>query len=92
MWDCCGTSGGMWGIPASPGEVCFPCNPASNHAKDYKLLDVPENTPCFLCGGPWAHHIGKLTGSRKERPRDQQQARRTVQIVLNTHPSNDKLF
>ena len=53
-------------------------------AKDYKLLDVPEHTPCFVCGAPWSHHIEKLTESRKARSKDLQQARRICKTCYRT--------
>jgi len=53
-------------------------------ARDYKPLDTPEHTPCFVCGGPWSHHIEKLTESRKARPKDQQQARRICKTCYKT--------
>ncbi|MFA5296305.1 MAG: hypothetical protein WC382_12435 [Methanoregulaceae archaeon] len=54
------------------------------HAQDYKPLDIPEHTPCFVCGAPWSHHIEKLTGSRKARQKDQQQARRICKACYRT--------
>ena len=53
-------------------------------ARDYKPLDTPEHTPCFVCSGPWSHHIEKLTESRKARPKDQQQARRICKTCYKT--------
>jgi len=50
--------------------------PPRIRAKDYKTLDVPEHTPCYVCGSTWSHYVEKLTEERRARPKDQQQARR----------------
>jgi len=36
-------------------------------AVDYKPLDIPEKTPCFLCGRAWSHYVEKLTTERRLR-------------------------
>jgi hypothetical protein len=37
-----------------------------------------------VCSAPWSHHIEKLTGSRKARQKDQQQARRICKACYRT--------
>ena len=46
------------------------------NARDYKLLDIPERTPCWVCGRKNSRYVEKLTPERKSRPKDQQGARR----------------
>ena len=53
-------------------------------AKDYKTLDVPEHTPCYVCGSTWSHYVEKLTEERRARPKDQQQARRICKTCYKT--------
>ena len=78
-------------FPGDCGEGLVPMEGSVSHgnphritAKDYKPLDVPEHTPCFVCSDPWSHHIEKLTESRKARPKDQQQARRICKTCYKT--------
>lgn len=46
------------------------------NARDYKRLDLPERTPCFVCGRKDSRYVEKTTADRKSRPKDQQGARR----------------
>jgi hypothetical protein len=46
------------------------------HARDYKPLEFPEQTPCFVCGRSPSWFIEKLTAERKARPKDQWEGRR----------------
>ena len=48
----------------------------SSVARDYKILDFPEHTPCFTWGGSWSRYVEKLTAERKARPKGEQAARR----------------
>ena len=49
----------------------------SIQAKDYKKLDIPEPaTKCFVCGKKGAWFVEKFTKERRNRPKDQQEARR----------------
>ncbi len=48
-------------------------HPPRINARDFKLLDVPEHTPCSVCGDPWTHYVEKLTEERRKRPKNQQQ-------------------
>jgi hypothetical protein len=49
----------------------------SIRAKDYKKLDIPEPaTACFVCGKKGAWFVEKFTKERRDRPKDQQDARR----------------
>ena len=73
----------IWGSVVQPAAGP-PGQPPRIHATDYKPLDVPEHTPCFVCSAPWSHHIEKLTGSRKARQKDQQQARRICKACYRT--------
>jgi len=45
-------------------------------ARDYKRLDVPERTPCYVCGRKDTRYVEKLTPERKSRPKGEQTARR----------------
>ena len=74
LQKCCGIS-----APAvSPGTR------PRIQAKDYKPLDVPEHTACYVCGTPWSHYVEKLTEERKGRPKHQQQARRVCKTCYKT--------
>jgi len=59
----CGTAVGPLGEcgePPLPLEgSASPATLPTIHAKAYKPLDVPELTPCFVCGAPWSHPIGE---------------------------------
>jgi len=48
----------------------------SINPRDYKVLDIPERTPCWVCGRKDSRYIEKFTPERKSRPKDQQGARR----------------
>ena len=78
-------------FPGDCGEGLVPMEGSVSHgnppritAKDYKPLDFPEHTPCFVCSALWSHHIEKLTESRKARSKDQQQARRICKTCYRT--------
>ena len=45
-------------------------------AHDYKPLDFPERTPCYVCGRKDSRYVERLTPERKKRPPEQQDARR----------------
>ncbi|OPX68231.1 MAG: hypothetical protein A4E38_01880 [Methanoregulaceae archaeon PtaB.Bin108] len=51
-------------------------NVALISAHDYKPLDLPERTPCYMCGRRDSRYVEKLTPERKKRPLEQQDARR----------------
>jgi len=51
-------------------------NVQSISAHDYKPLDLPERTPCYVCGRRDSRYVEKLTPERKKRPPEQQDARR----------------
>jgi hypothetical protein len=51
-------------------------NVQSISAHDYKPLDLPERTPCSVCGRRDSRYVEKLTPERKKRPPAQQDARR----------------
>ena len=53
----------------------------SIRAKDYKKLDTPEpKTPCFICGKKGAWFVEKFTKERRNRPKNQQDARRLCRL------------
>ncbi len=37
------------------------------NARDYKPLDIPEKTPCYVCGSTWSLYVEKLTEERRGR-------------------------
>lgn len=41
--------------------------------RDYQPLEVPDHTPCRLCGSPWTHYLLKLSSERKRRESDERQ-------------------
>lgn len=45
-------------------------------ASDYKPLEAPEHTACFVCGRSPTWFVEKLTASRKARPMEERGARR----------------
>ena len=46
------------------------------NARDYKRMDLPEQTACFVCGRKDSRYIEQTTTDRKSRPKDQQGGRR----------------
>jgi len=54
--------------PEIPGSVTKSSGvrPKIN-ARDYKPLDIPEKTPCYVCGGAWSLYVEKLTEERRGR-------------------------
>jgi hypothetical protein len=38
------------------------------HARDYKLLNVPEPTPCFVWSFSWSQYIERLTPEQRKAP------------------------
>ncbi|OPX73499.1 MAG: hypothetical protein A4E38_00056 [Methanoregulaceae archaeon PtaB.Bin108] len=51
-------------------------NVSAISAHDYKPLDLPERTPCYVCGRSDSRYVEKLTPERKKRSPEQQDARR----------------
>ncbi len=51
-------------------------------AYDYKPLDFPERTPCYVCGRKESRYVEKLTPERKKRPSEQQDARRLCKVCF----------
>ncbi len=37
------------------------------NARDYKPLDIPEKTACYVCGSTWSFYVEKLTEERRDR-------------------------
>jgi len=67
-----------------PAPAVSPGTRPRIQAKDYKPLEVPEHTACYVCGTTWSHYVEKLTEERKGRPKHQQQARRICKTCYKT--------
>jgi len=74
LQKCCG----------KPAPAVSPGTRPRIQAKDYKPLEVPEHTACYVCGTTWSHYVEKLTEERKGRPKHQQQARRICKTCYKT--------
>ncbi|MDH7511196.1 MAG: hypothetical protein QHH04_09185 [Methanolinea sp.] len=60
----------VWGsLPGYGGSPGDPTGTPSVRidARDYKPLEPPEKTPCFLCGAPWSFYVEKPSGDRLQR-------------------------
>ena len=70
--------------PDNTGNVLqsSPDQPARIKAKDYKPLDIPERTPCSVCGGTWSLYVEKLTEER--RGREDKTARRICKTCFQS--------
>jgi hypothetical protein len=60
------------------------------HARDYKPLDVPEGTPCFVCGRYPTWFVEKLTAERKARPQGEKLARRLCRHCYQAAKTRDQ--
>ncbi len=66
-----------------PGSVAKPsgARPKIN-ARDFKPLDIPEKTSCYVCGGTWSFYVEKLTEER--RGREDKTARRICKTCFQS--------
>jgi hypothetical protein len=60
------------------------------HAKDYKPLDIPEQTPCFVCDRSSTWFVEKLTDERKARPKGGQVPRQLCRHCYQAAKSRDQ--
>jgi hypothetical protein len=74
-----------------PAEICGNVTASAEiHARDYKPLDVPEQTPCFICGRSLSWFVEKLTPERKARPKSEQNARRLCRHCFKAAKTRDQ--
>ncbi len=67
-----------------PAPAVSPGTRPRIQAKDYKPLEAPEHTACYVCGTTWSHYVEKLTEERRARPKDHQQVRRICKTCYQT--------